>query len=207
MDNVIWLIDDDASVRESLVFLLSGMNWRVEPYESIAAFMAAHGADKALTGCLLLDMRMPGKGGLAWLEEGAWPWPLLPVILMTGHGTIDACRRAFHNGVFEFFTKPLDADKLIESITVALAESQQRVVRWQEAKRVRALFEQLTAREHEVLLALMEGSSNKEVAARLNLSPRTVEAHRAAVFAKLGVSSLVQAIREYDKLPSVELPG
>jgi len=175
MDNVIWLIDDDASVRESLVFLLSGMNWRVEPYESIAAFMAAHGAEQTLTGCLLLD--------------------------------IDACRRAFHNGVFEFFTKPLDADKLIESITVALAESQQRVVRWQEAKRVRALFEQLTAREHEVLLALMEGSSNKEVAARLNLSPRTVEAHRAAVFVKLGVSSLVQAIREYDKLPSVELPG
>ena len=96
---------------------------------------------------------------------------------------------------------------LFRSITVALAESQQRVVRWQEAKRVRALFEQLTAREHEVLLALMEGSSNKEVAARLNLSPRTVEAHRAAVFVKLGVSSLVQAIREYDKLPSVELPG
>lgn len=60
MDNVIWLIDDDASVRESLVFLLSGMNWRVEPYESIAAFMAAHGAEQALTGCLLLDMRMPG---------------------------------------------------------------------------------------------------------------------------------------------------
>lgn len=70
MDNVIWLIDDDASVRESLVFLLTGMHWHVEPYESIAAFMAAHGAEQALTGCLLLDMRMPGKGGLAWLEEG-----------------------------------------------------------------------------------------------------------------------------------------
>ncbi|MEL2241350.1 LuxR C-terminal-related transcriptional regulator [Leclercia adecarboxylata] len=203
MDNVIWLIDDDASVRESLVFLFTGMNWRVEPFESIAAFTAAQQAGKELAGCLLLDMRMPGKGGLAWLEEGKWPWPLLPVILMTGHGTIDACRRAFHNGVFEFFTKPLDADKLIESITAALAESQRRVGVWQEAKRVKTLFEQLTSREHEVLLALMEGSSNKEVAARLNLSPRTVEAHRAAVFLKLGVSSLVQAIREYDKLQSV----
>lgn len=203
MDNVIWLIDDDASVRESLVFLFTGMNWYVEPYDSIAAFTAAQGAEKSLTGCLLLDMRMPGKGGLAWLEEGAWPWPLLPVILMTGHGTIDACRRAFHNGVFEFFTKPLDADRLIESITAALAESQRRLGVWQEATRVRARFEQLTTREHEVLQALMEGSSNKAVAARLNLSPRTVEAHRAAVFAKLGVSSLVQAIREYDKLQSV----
>lgn len=207
MNNVIYLIDDDASVRESLVFLLSGMNWQIATFDSIAAFTAALSSNTGLTGCLLLDMRMPGKGGLAWLEEGPWPWPLLPVILMTGHGTIDACRRAFHNGVFEFFTKPLDADKLIESITAALAESQQRVGAWQETTRVRALFAQLTAREYEVLHALMDGRSNKEVAARLNLSPRTVEAHRAAVFLKLGVSSLVQAIREYDKLQSVELPG
>lgn len=207
MDNIIYLIDDDASVRESLVFLLSGMSWQIKAFDSIAAFTTAHGSDTALTGCLLLDMRMPGKGGLAWLEEGKWPWPLLPVILMTGHGTIDACRRAFHNGVFEFFTKPLDADKLIESVTAALAESQQRVGVWQETTRVRALFAQLTAREFEVLHALMDGRSNKEVAARLNLSPRTVEAHRAAVFLKLGVASLVQAIREYDKLQSVELPG
>lgn len=203
MDKQVYLIDDDASVRESLVFLLSGMGWQVAPFESIAAFTAAHGNTASLDGCLLLDMRMPGKGGLTWLEEGQWPWPLLPVILMTGHGTIDACRRAFHNGVFEFFTKPLDADKLIETIGSALEESAARRALWQEGRRVRALFEQLTAREHEVLKALMEGGSNKEVAQRLRLSPRTVEAHRAAIFAKLGVASLVQATREYDKLQSV----
>lgn len=203
MDKQVYLIDDDASVRESLVFLLSGMGWQVAPFESIAAFSATHGNTVSLGGCLLLDMRMPGKGGLTWLEEGQWPWPLLPVILMTGHGTIDACRRAFHNGVFEFFTKPLDADKLIETIGSALEESAARRALWQEGRRVRALFEQLTAREHEVLKALMEGGSNKEVAQRLTLSPRTVEAHRAAIFAKLGVASLVQATREYDKLQSV----
>lgn len=122
---------------------------------------------------------------------------------MTGHGTIDACRRAFHQGVFEFFTKPLDADKLIETVDLAFAESQQRSLSWQERMRVKALFDQLTTREHEVLTELIEGRSNKEVAARLNLSPRTVEAHRATVFAKLGVTRLVQAIREYDKLQSV----
>ena len=203
MGSHVYLIDDDAAIRESLSFLLSDMGWQVVPFESIAAFIAVHGSDPSLTGCLLLDMRMPGKGGLTWLEEGQWPWPLLPVILMTGHGTIDACRRAFHNGVFEFFTKPLDADKLIETLGRALEESTARMTRWQESRRVRILFEQLTAREHEVLKALMEGNSNKEVAQRLHLSPRTVEAHRAAVFAKLGVTSLVQAIREYDKLQSV----
>ncbi|ASV55181.1 hypothetical protein LJPFL01_1818 [Lelliottia jeotgali] len=203
MSNVVYLIDDDAAIRESMAFLLSGMSWEVQTFASIEAFTAEHDAEKALTGCLLLDMRMPGKGGLTWLEEGAWPWPLLPVIIMTGHGSIDACRRAFHTGVFEFFTKPPDADKLIETLARAFEESQRRTANWQELKRVKALFEQLTAREHEVLSELMEGRSNKEVAARLNLSPRTVEAHRAALFAKLGVRSLVQAIREYDKLQSV----
>jgi len=203
MTNVVYLIDDDAAIRESMAFLLSGMNWEVQTFASIEAFTAQHDAEKALTGCLLLDMRMPGKGGLTWLEEGAWPWPLLPVIIMTGHGSVDACRRAFHTGVFEFFTKPLDADKLIETLARAFEESQRRAANWQELKRVKALFEQLTAREHEVLAELMEGRSNKEVAARLNLSPRTVEAHRAALFAKLAVSSLVQAMREYDKLQSV----
>jgi len=203
MANVVYLIDDDASIRESMAFLLTGMNWQVNAFASIEAFTGIHGSDKSLTGCLLLDMRMPGKGGLTWLEEGAWPWPLLPVIIMTGHGTVDACRRAFHNGVFEFFTKPLDADKLIETLTLALSESERRAEFWHENRRVKALFEQLTAREHQVLTELMEGRSNKEVALRMNLSPRTVEAHRAAVFAKLGVTSLVQAIREYDKLQSV----
>lgn len=203
MDKTVWLIDDDESIRESMAFLLSGMGWPVKTFESVDAFIAAHAGDTALVGCMLLDMRMPGKGGLAWLEEGSWPWPLLPVIIMTGHGTVDACRRAFHNGVFEFFTKPLDADKLIETVGQAFGESQRRFADWQETSRVKARFAQLTAREHEVLGTLMEGLSNKEAAARLNLSPRTVEAHRAAAFSKLGVSSLVQAIREYDKLQSV----
>ena len=203
MDKTIWLIDDDESIRESMAFLLSGMGWAVKTFESVNAFTAENSANSALVGCLLLDMRMPGKGGLAWLEEGEWPWPLLPVMIMTGHGTVDACRRAFRNGVFEFFTKPLDADKLIETVGLAFEESQRRFTAWQETARISARFAQLTAREHEVLSVLMEGCSNKEAAARLSLSPRTVEAHRAAAFAKLGVSSLVQAIREYDKLQSV----
>ncbi|WP_261387185.1 response regulator transcription factor [Enterobacter hormaechei] len=105
--------------------------------------------------------------------------------------------------MFEFFTKPLDADRLIETVGMAFEESLRRSAAWQDISRIKARFEQLTAREHEVLTVLMEGCSNKEAAARLNLSPRTVEAHRAAAFAKLGVSSLVQASRDYDKLQSV----
>lgn len=203
MDNRIYLIDDDESIRESLTFLFSTLNWPVEPFASIEAFTQQYDRETALTGCLLLDMRMPGKGGLSWLEEGTWPWPLLPVVMMTGHGTIDACRRAFHHGVFEFFTKPLDADRLIETVQNAFAESETRAAGWREFVRVRTLFSTLSVRETEVLHELMAGLSNKEVAQRLNLSPRTVEAHRAAIFSKLGVTSLVQAIREHDKLQYV----
>ncbi|KFC11287.1 FixJ family transcriptional regulator [Trabulsiella guamensis ATCC 49490] len=203
MDNRIYLIDDDESIRASLTFLFSTLNWPVEAFSGIETFTRQYDSVTALTGCLILDMRMPGKGGLRWLEEGNWPWPLLPVVMMTGHGTIDACRRAFHHGVFEFFTKPLDADQLIETIQAAFAESDKRAAGWQEFIRVKTLFSTLSTRETEVLNELMSGLSNKEVAQRLKLSPRTVEAHRAAVFSKLGVTSLVQAIREHDKLQYV----
>ena len=198
---LILVVDDDASILETVSSILAMEGYAVETATNGREALEKLGHKRPFL--VLLDMRMPGKGGLTWLEEGKWPWPLLPVIIMTGHGTVDACRRAFRNGVFEFFTKPLDADKLIETVGLAFEESQRRFAGWQETSRVKARFAQLTAREHEVLGELMKGLSNKEVAARLNLSPRTVEAHRAAAFTKLGVGSLVQAIREYDKLQSV----
>ncbi|SNY69159.1 response regulator transcription factor [Enterobacter sp. CC120223-11] len=200
MDKIIYIIDDDASIRESLTFLFSTLNWPVKDFASIDAFMAANAPEDQLTGCLLLDMRMPGSSGLSWLENNSASHSLLPVVMMTGHGSIDACRRAFHHGVFEFFTKPLDADRLIETVHAAFAESELRHQRWQENVHAKQLFAQLTARETDVLRELMTGASNKEVATRLDLSTRTVEAHRAAIFSKLGVSSLVQATRDYDKL-------
>jgi FixJ family two-component response regulator len=203
MEKRIYLVDDDASIRESLAFLFSTLNWPVESFASVDDFALSSRAAEPLTGCLLLDLRMPGQSGLTWLEQHGKSHPLLPVVMMTGHGSIDACRRAFHHGVFEFFTKPLDADRLIDTVHNAFAQSETRYQRWQEQIHTRALFAQLTARENEVLQELMTGVSNKEVATRLSLSTRTVEAHRAAIFNKLGVSSLVQAIREYDKLDYV----
>ena len=204
MDKIIYIIDDDESIRDSLTFLFSTLSWPVKCFDSVDAFSrSASVAGTPLTGCLLLDMRMPGESGLSWFEKNSASHPLLPVVMMTGHGSVDACRRAFRHGVFEFFTKPLDADQLIDTVHAAFAESETRQRKWQEHVQARQRFAQLTARETEVLKELMTGASNKEVAARLDLSTRTVEAHRAAIFNKLGVSSLVQAIREHDKLDSV----
>lgn len=200
MEKIIYIVDDDESIRESLTFLFSSLNWPVKCFDSVDSFTSAIPTEACITGCLLLDMRMPGESGLSWFEKNSASHPLLPVVMMTGHGSVDACRRAFRQGVFEFFTKPLDADRLIDTVHAAFAESETRHRKWQEHIEAKQRFAQLTARETEVLKELMTGASNKEVATRLDLSTRTVEAHRAAIFNKLDVSSVVQAIREYDKL-------
>ncbi|WP_336803509.1 response regulator transcription factor [Erwinia aphidicola] len=203
----IWLIDDDASIRDSLSFLLQTLGWQVTTYSSVAAFEANSSVTPTLTGCLLMDIRMPGKSGLSWLEETSQHYPLVPVILMTGHGTIDLCRRAFQHGAWEFFTKPLDSDKLIDCISEALVESEQRAAQQQERQLLENKFAQLTLREREVLELLVEGQSAKEIARALSLSPRTAEAHRASIFARLEVSSLAPLVWEYARLKMLSQPG
>ena len=100
MSAKVWLVDDDLSVRESLGFLLKTLEYDVADFADLAAFEAATQAQEPLHGCLLLDVRMPGISGLSWLAEQGGRHPLLPVIIMTGHGTIEACRRAFRQGAF-----------------------------------------------------------------------------------------------------------
>ncbi|PKH20493.1 DNA-binding response regulator [Enterobacterales bacterium CwR94] len=196
----IYIVDDDASVRESLHFLMQSMGWQAEIFSGIDAFLQHTAEHHTLTGCLLLDVRMPGKSGLAWLEEGETPFPLLPVIVMTGHGTIETCRRAFRHGAFEFYTKPLDVDALIETINGALQESEQRESAWSAQQQLSQRYAQLSVREREVLSLLVEGQTSKEIGRLLDLSPRTVDAHRASIFQKVGVSNLAQVIRDYQRL-------
>jgi FixJ family two-component response regulator len=206
-ESPIWLIDDDASIRESLSFLLQTLGWQVNTFDSIAAFESDASVTPSLTGCLLLDIRMPGKSGLSWLEETSRHYPLLPVILMTGHGTIDLCRRAFQHGAWEFFTKPIDSDALIECISEAFKESELRAGQRQERQQLETKFAQLTNREREVLALLVEGQSAKEIAKTLALSPRTAEAHRASIFTRLEVNNLATLVWQYARLQTLSEPG
>lgn len=199
----VWLVDDDLSVRESLGFLLKTLDYDVADFADLAAFEAATQAQEPLRGCLLLDVRMPGISGLSWLAERGDRHPLLPVIIMTGHGTIDACRRAFRQGAFEFYTKPLDIEPLLETIHLAFNESEQRTDRWQSQQGLQARFALLSARESEVMQLMIAGQTSKEIARDLSLSPRTVEAHRAAVFAKLELNNLAQLIHAWQQLNQV----
>lgn len=199
-DLKIYLIDDDEAIRSSLTVLLQTMGWEVESFASAGAFIAMQQVRDALHGCILLDIRMPGKTGLTLLDELQQQSVLLPIILMTGHGNIETCRRAFKSGAFEFLTKPIDADLLIETISAALERFSLRYQHSCQLRELKQRFAQLSEREAEVMQQMVAGRANKEIAQTLGVSPRTVEAHRANVFSKLDISSLAQLVKDFEML-------
>lgn len=202
MERYIWLIDDDAAIRDSLSLLLSTVGWQAQAFDSAHAFQHQAGNLAELTGCMLLDIRMPGKTGLTLLDEWRRLGLTLPVIIMTGHGNIDLCRRAFKNGAFEFLTKPIDADLLFEVVGEAMAQQKAHLERQQILLPLQEKLATLTAREHEMLQQLIQGYSSKEIARLCSLSPRTVEAHRANIFSKLEVNSLPKLLKIYADVAS-----
>ena len=202
MEQYIWLIDDDAAIRDSLSLLLSTVGWQTQAFDSEHAFQNQAGNLAELTGCMLLDIRMPGKTGLTLLDEWRQLGLTLPVIIMTGHGNIDLCRRAFKNGAFEFLTKPIDADLLFEVVGEAMAQQKAHLERQQILLPLQEKLATLTAREHEMLQQLLQGYSSKEIARLCSLSPRTVEAHRANIFSKLEVNSLPKLLKIYADVAS-----
>lgn len=197
MEPCIWLIDDDAAIRDSLSLLLSTVGWQTHVFDSAQAFQQNAGDLSQLDGCMLLDIRMPGKTGLTLLEEWTQQGLTLPVIIMTGHGNIDLCRRAFKNGAFEFLTKPVDADLLFEVVGAAMEQQKAQFEARQQWLPLQEKLATLTAREKEMLEQLIQGYSSKEIAQQCSLSPRTVEAHRANIFAKLEVNSLPKLLKTY----------
>ena len=202
MEQYIWLIDDDAAIRDSLSLLLSTVGWQTQAFDNAYAFQHQAGNLAELTGCMLLDIRMPGKTGLTLLDEWRKLGLTLPVIIMTGHGNIDLCRRAFKNGAFEFLTKPIDADLLFEVVGEAMAQQKAHLERQQILLPLQEKLATLTAREHEMLQQLIQGYSSKEIARICSLSPRTVEAHRANIFSKLEVNSLPKLLKIYADIAS-----
>ncbi|HEY3591833.1 MAG TPA: response regulator [Buttiauxella sp.] len=196
----IYLIDDDEAIRFALSALLATMGWETQTYDSVQSFQESEPDVQSLNGCLLLDIRMPGKSGITLLENWQHMGSTLPVIMMTGHGSIDLCRRAFKNGAFEFLTKPIDADLLIETVSAALEQQKQNQQQRENQADLLAKLATLSAREQEVMALIMQGKTNKEMARDLSLSPRTVEAHRASLFARLEINSLAKLIKIYGGL-------
>jgi FixJ family two-component response regulator len=194
----IHLIDDDAAVRESLALLIGTVGLRVQTWSDPQVFLDQF--DREAIGAIVLDVRMPGISGLTVLDNLVSLGVDQPVIMLTGHGTVDMCRRAFKAGAAEFLEKPVDDEILLEALQNAVRQH----VRSRQTNRAdRAAherFAQLSEREREVLGLIVSGLTNKEIGRALDLSPRTVETHRANLFAKLQAESLAQLIRQYATL-------
>lgn len=195
---LIHLIDDDEAVRNALSLLISTVGFRVHAWPNAQVFMDRF--DRQSIGAIVMDIRMPGLSGLAALDMLITQGVDQPVIILTGHGTVELCRRAFKAGAAEFLEKPVDDDQLIDTLQAAVRQHVQSRQRLVADRTTRERYAQLSAREKEVLGLIVAGLTNKEMARALGLSPRTVETHRAHLFEKLETDSLAQLIRGYAAL-------
>jgi len=192
------LIDDDAAVRDSLALLIGTVGMRVMTWAEPQGFLERF--DREGIGAIVLDVRMPGISGLTVLDTLVAQGVDQPVIMLTGHGTVDMCRRAFKAGAAEFLEKPVNDELLIEALQNAVRQHVRSRERHQADRAARERYAQLSEREREVLGLIVAGLTNKEIGRALDLSPRTVETHRANLFGKLQAESLAQLIRRYATL-------
>ena len=195
---IIHVVDDDDSVRRALSRLLNVAGYEVRAYASAGDFALA--ARENRRGCVLLDVQMPGPSGLELQEVLSREEQPLPIIFLTGHGDIPKSVRAMKAGAFDFLTKPIEAEHLLGVIRSALARDQEVQTSQEEVRDLRGRFETLTAREREVFQFVVAGKLNKQTAAELSVSERTVKAHRAQVMAKMGANSLADLVHFADRL-------
>ncbi len=195
---LIHLVDDDAGVRDSLALLIGTVGLRVMPWAHPQAFL--DGFDREAIGAIVLDVRMPGLGGLQVLEALRTQGADQPVVMLTGHGTVALCRQAFKGGAAEFLEKPVDDQLLLDTLQSAVRQHVRSRQRGLADREARERYGQLSPREREVLGLIVAGLTNKEIGRALGLSPRTVETHRAHLFGKLGAPTLAQLILRYAQL-------
>ena len=201
---LIHLIDDDEAVRASLGLLIGTVGLRVQAWADPLAFIAQF--DRDSIGAIVLDVRMPGISGLTVLEQLVAQRVEQPVIMLTGHGTVEMCRRAFKSGAAEFLEKPVNDEALLEALQNAVRQHVKTRERLGADRQAREHYAQLSEREREVLGLIVSGLTNKEIGRALAVSPRTVETHRANLFAKLEAPSLAQLIRSYAALVDEAAP-
>lgn len=192
----VFIVDDDASVREALAWLLHSRRHQSKVYESAEAFLAMldGGFDPRYPCCLLLDVRMPGMSGLSLFERLVERdlHQIMPVIFLTGHADIPTAVDTVKRGAFDFCEKPFSDNNLVDRVEQALAQSAAIVEHLQQTRELQHRLADLTERERAVMLQVLEGLPNKRIADLLDISVRTVEVHRARVFEKMDVKSAVE---------------
>lgn len=193
----VYLIDDDAAVLKALRRLLASAGYGVKTFERASDFLESPKGEGP--ACMVLDLQMPGLGGLDLQRELAARGMGLPVIFLTGHGDIPQTVRALKAGAFDFLTKPVPSRALLEAIGSAIKADSARRKEDDEVGAIRARLATLTPREHEVLRRVISGKLNKQTAFEMGIVEKTVKFHRAQVMRKLGVDSLAELVLLADR--------
>lgn len=189
MPNV-FLVDDDAAMRRALARLLRHEGFEVEDFESAEAFLAR--ADLAARGCIVLDVSMPGLDGLALQARLSQGGPRMPIVFLTGHGDIPMSVRAVKRGAVDFLTKPVQGAVLVAAVREALNRDAASARDSGESAELAARFDSLTAREREVLGALIDGKLNKQIAGDLGVVEQTIKFHRARIMERMQARTLAE---------------
>jgi len=188
----IFVVDDDAAVRDSLRWVIESNGWKVEAHPSAEAFLNSYTPNRL--GCLILDVRMPGMSGPELQKLLNERQCSLPIIFISAHGTVPTAVRAMQAGAVDFILKPYNNVTLLERIDKCVERARQHTDINRQGNVTRERLAQLTAREREVLELVVTGKSNKQMAAELQISIKTVEAHRAKIMRKLQVHSLAELV-------------
>jgi FixJ family two-component response regulator len=198
LDSLIFIVDDDASVREGVSNLLESVGFRAQVFPSTEEFQSA--ARPEVPSCLLLDVRLPGVSGLEFQEMLARDGISIPIIFITAHGDVPMTSRAMKGGAIDFLMKPFQKEELLEAIQRGLERDRRRREEQAELSLLQARFDELTAREGEVLELVGAGLTNKEAAAKLGISEVTIKMHRGQVMRKMKAASLAELVRMLDRI-------
>ncbi len=198
MKEVVYIIDDDASVREGVGELIRSVGLSVQSFASSQEFLDSKRPDAP--GCIILDVRLPGRSGLEFQKVLQHLSIQLPVVFISAHGDVPISVRAMKSGAIEFLTKPLREQELLDAVHAGIERDRARRQEAELIAELRARYDTLTARELEIMTLVVSGSVNKQIAAQAGLSEVTVKVHRAHVMQKMRAKSLVDLVRMADRI-------
>ena len=197
-NSVVYVVDDDVSVREALASLIGSVSLNVECFASPQEFLRRHSRDGP--SCLVLDVRMPGLSGLDLQRELTRTAQPIPIIFISGHGDIPMAVGAMKAGAIEFLAKPFRDEDLLDAIRQALERDQAARGRRAELARIRGRYAQLTARQRQIAKKIVEGRLNKQIAAELHLSENTIKVHRRRIMERMGAANVATLVHLMEQL-------
>ncbi|MDB6091910.1 MAG: two-component response regulator [Gammaproteobacteria bacterium] len=195
---IVFVVDDDASVREALASLIGSVALRVECFASSGEFLRRRRSENP--SCLVLDVRMPGLSGLDLQRKLARAEQQIPIIFISAHGDIPMAVEAMKAGAIEFLPKPFRDEDLLDAIRQALYRDEAAKARRSEVTGIRTRHARLTARQHQIMTRIVEGKLNKQIAAELELSENTIKVHRRRIMDRMGASSVAELVQMIERL-------